>query len=266
MIPKIAHFYWGLGPMSFLQYMTVVSFNKHNPDYKINVYTPKERSFLYGWQNTECTQHIQYTGIDYFENLTKLSYINLEVVDFDKYEIKNDISEIHKSDYIRLIKLIEHGGIWSDFDILYIKPLNLSETADTILTFNGNYYLIGFFGSTKNNDFFKSLLDKALQTNITGYQSIGSPMIKELYPSFSDIIKTFPKLNVVNYPTTNLYAIEPHELHLLYNKEYIKAGEARVTDNVVGIHWFYGDEQSKQFCNNFDSNKLCLIQQYLRDN
>mgnify|MGYP000863621701 CR=1 FL=1 len=40
-IPKIVHFYWGKNnPLTFLQYLSVVSFREHNPGWKIKIYYP----------------------------------------------------------------------------------------------------------------------------------------------------------------------------------------------------------------------------------
>ena len=43
MIPKIFHSYWDGSPLSFLQYLTVKTFQDLNPDWEINLYIPKYR-------------------------------------------------------------------------------------------------------------------------------------------------------------------------------------------------------------------------------
>ena len=42
MIPKKCHLYWDGSPMSWLNLMTVDSFHKYNPDWKITVYLTKQ--------------------------------------------------------------------------------------------------------------------------------------------------------------------------------------------------------------------------------
>ena len=45
-------------------------------------------------------------------------------VDFQIYNFNNDMPEVHKSDFLRLELLSTIGGLWSDMDIIYFKPMN----------------------------------------------------------------------------------------------------------------------------------------------
>ena len=45
-IPKIVHFYWGNEKLSYLRYMSVYSFRKLNPDWKIKIHVPGALSMI----------------------------------------------------------------------------------------------------------------------------------------------------------------------------------------------------------------------------
>ena len=46
------------------------------------------------------------------------------IFDCNEICVDNDLNEIHKSDFIRYYLLHKFGGVWSDMDILYIKPIH----------------------------------------------------------------------------------------------------------------------------------------------
>jgi hypothetical protein len=62
-------------------------------------------------------------------NINKLS------VDFDKLGFGENMAEVHKNDYIRISALNHYGGLWSDTDIIYFRPMvnipvNIPENKD----------------------------------------------------------------------------------------------------------------------------------------
>jgi mannosyltransferase OCH1-like enzyme len=123
-IPNIIHLYWGRNnPLTFLQYLTVVSFSEHHPDWKIKIYYPIVISDHISWTNPE--QKTKIISKDYFNELSKISsLIELIEVDFDKIGFNNNYSEVINLDFFRYHILYLEGGIWSDFDVVYIKSLN----------------------------------------------------------------------------------------------------------------------------------------------
>ena len=93
-IPKKLHLYWDGSPMSLLQTFTVTSFHKHNPDWEITIYIPKDK-----YNGSMKFSFIpNYTGKDYFHLLTSLDYVNIVVIDLDLYNIRQDLHGILRSD------------------------------------------------------------------------------------------------------------------------------------------------------------------------
>jgi len=125
-IPKIASFYWGAEHMSFLRYLTLVSFLKYNPDWEINLYVPVSVSNKISWRenndNTHKSDNVDYTqGMCYFSKLPK--EINIIPSDFES-TIGNTASEAHKSDLLGWNILSNTGGLWCDMDVLFFRGIN----------------------------------------------------------------------------------------------------------------------------------------------
>lgn len=246
-IPKVMNLYWDKGSMSYLQYMTVISFNKHNPDWKIVIYEPKNRYGLITWDTDE--QRIKYSGKDYYKELINKEYVEIKEFNFDKLGFIEETPEVYKSDFIRWYILSTEGGGWSDFDILYIKPiidLDL-KNEDTIICFNGNVHIIGFYLSSPNNEFFKNIL-KHINKDFdkTNYQSIGSTLLTSLYPNINKINDL--GINHLNLSMDCLYPYKDYEISKLFSQNDI----SNITEKTIGIHWYNGSRISKLFNNSFN--------------
>lgn len=261
-IPHISHFYWDGSRLSYLHYLTIVSFHKYNPDWNIKLYYP---SVKYAGKNTwKSKEHsCTYIGINYLKALQRLEYITQIEVDFTDYGISNDLPETYKSDFLRWRLLTEEGGLWSDMDILYIKPiqaLNLNADTDLVLTklaipkLRTSLHIIGFYLSKSGSLFFDHISKNASSININDYQSIGSKLLNRLYPEHKDIISVCGDINIkyldmdVVYPYPPEDADVKNQLGLLYHENNL----SRITKNTIGIHWYNGHIFAKNFINEYN--------------
>jgi len=259
LIPKTWNFYWGGNGLCFLQYMTVVSFNKFNPDWKIIINTPIINSIETTWVTNE--QKLQYVGKNFFDDVKKLPYVNINIVDFDKIGFFNGAPEVFKSDYFRWYLLSTIGGGWSDMDILYLKSINefLSPNTDTVICFGEYKNIIGFFLSKPNNTFFKRLLDNSLRYfNQLDYQSIGSKLMNTFYPRETDIFYEFPK--VKNLDMATFYKINHENIEDLFYNNKIDI----IDDDIFGVHWYNGSDIAKNFNNQYPNVPNCTINEILK--
>ena len=254
-IPKIVHFYWGKNtPMSFLQYLTIRTFKKYNPDWEVKLSVPKYPSLISPTWSTGEQKEIN-LNFDFFDESKK--YVDtIKEIDFDAIGFLNNISEIHKSDFIRLYLLATEGGLWSDMDIIYIKPmeyLDIPENIDLGVVYHQNnkvtYHLIGFMLASNSNDYFNFLLDNSLmyfKKDI--YQSIGANLINILLPTIESIKQKFPKLSLCNLNMDVVYSYNHFNLEKL-----ITTNQNDLTTNKsIGVHWFNGDHRIKNFIGTID--------------
>lgn len=249
-IPKIAHFYWGKNAaMSFIQYLTIKTFKTHNPDWEVRLSIPKFPSLTTAtWTSGE--QQGVNLEFDFFYKVEKI-VDTINKIDFDVLGFSNNVSEIHKSDFIRLHLLATEGGLWSDMDIFYLEPmasLKLPKNINLGVVYQDHnsiiYHLIGFMLASKSNEYYKHLLDNSLMYyKQDEYQSIGANLINNLLPTIKSIEKNFPNLNVCNLNMEIVYTYNHFNLDNLITENEMNL----ITNNTIGIHWFNGNPKVKNY-------------------
>jgi hypothetical protein len=256
--------YWDGSPFSELNFLSVKSFRLHHPDWKINMWMPVTRTLNRSWKTAE--QKVAYTGKDHFGRLKSELDVNVLTVDFDKIGFRNSASEVIKSDYFRYWALYEHGGVWSDCDIIFIKPLESVfdfVTVDAVIgciTTRAIYYPVGFLMSKPKNDLFKALLVTCPQRyNPSEYQCLGSLLFKYLFPTMAAVKQKFPTMNVVIMDKWGYLPLEWDQLDQLFDREV----ELKQSSQTFGVHWFNGSAQAKQYITT-SPRKPCTITNLLK--
>lgn len=253
-IPKKAHFYWGNEVMSFLRYLTIYSFRRLNPDWEVNIYFPLERyKGNIPWETGELYDGVSFKGKDYTQELFNLEGINIREIDFSSYPFIKDAAENYKSDMFRWYILSREGGLYSDVDILYFKPMNYlffnlkeKKNVDIALCLQEWGHIIGFLLSSEGNPFFKELLLECERFfNDKNYQSISAPMVNELYPTMDCINKMFPDLVFQNMPMNVVYAVAHHNIPEVFCSRDLSC----LKPETIGIHWYAGNPVSQEFNN-----------------
>ena len=185
MIPKRIFFFWGGGPMSWLRYMTLVSFKKLNPSWTIQLYRPThEGNKKKTWNDRIQQDFSNYNSSD--DYLYKLKELGIEIIPWIlspsnhpedlTWNIK--VGPSHKSNFFKWEQLSNQGGIYADMDILFIKPIddfyNKIKNFNTGISYYKQYLSIGLLASQPNNNFFKSVFNHAFQTYTPlRYQCVG---------------------------------------------------------------------------------------------
>tara|TARA_B100000131_G_scaffold314985_1_gene352674 strand:- start:658 stop:2289 length:1632 start_codon:yes stop_codon:yes gene_type:complete len=262
-IPKVASFYWGSSKMSFLRYMTILSFKKFNPDWSIHLYIPENVSDKISWslegdQHHQCDQRDYKADGDYFEKLLSDVPLKLIKVDFSKTFIGADASEPHKSDLLGWKVLSSTGGLWIDMDIVFYKPVTsfeIQNSVDTIVCYderNPHYdgspaAPIGLMGSSGSNFFFKKILlaSKEIYFNGVDYQTIGCLAKKDVANDFNIAKTLFYKNTFHNIGGELVYAIDHNNLEKLWEANHFDM----IADSGIGIHWYGGAPISQKWNN-----------------
>jgi hypothetical protein len=249
MIPKLAFAFWEGKQFTYLHALTVISFQKYNPDYKIIIYLSKQIDCdLVQWNTGE--QSLVYTNLYDIYELKKINNVDIIEIDVKIQDYDKPLSSVWKSDIIRLAKLYEHGGIYIDFDMLFIGkiPDYLLNNDKFMLNRYMGTYSNGYMMSMKENKILKLCLDDI-------YFKLQNNMVYASYMQFGP--------NLLNTFITNEYKLEdevylipieynipylPTEIDLLYSSPIID----KTTANTFAIHWYNGNQNSRKYCNNLN--------------
>lgn len=231
---RTLYLYWGGRKLSWLRYLTVKSFLKHNPDWKIKVYYPAKPTVGNKWHTAE--QTIGYDGKDWFPEL------EAELIPFDMETIgeSNDMPEVHKSDLFRLWAIHEYGGVYSDFDILYTKPF--PETRGTLYCWHPDgHYAVGLIGGEKGSKVFADLLEASRGVGTNKYQVYGSTL-------WGKVLEEKPE--GWNIPRDLVYPFGWQEVDGLFT------GNKKLPKEAVGVHWYGGSEIAGKWENELAPNHI----------
>jgi len=262
-IPKIANFYWGSDKMSFMRYMTLISFKKMNPDWSIHLYVPKEVNFGKTWSNEIAIDNQQYSGNDYFDNLKNEIAIKIIKVDFSKTNVFEG-SEAHRSDYLRWAILSSNGGFWFDMDILFIKPMTSiyfnnknNENLDTLVSYDERHISsigtkqmsIGvLMSSGKTNDFYKNIMNQAKKVlDYKNYENFGTLLFDRSNITNINYKSLFPNCNFENLNYEAFYLYDYLNLDKIYKKNILN--DLINNPITVGIHWYGGAPLTLEYNN-----------------
>ena len=273
-IPDIMNLYWSMDPMSYLQYLTIVTFHRLNPNFIIRIYYPSKTSNKKSWKTNEQKGVFFNNDINYLEQARALEYVDWIQLDIEEIcdFLDNDSPEVYKSDFMRIYVLNKTGGYWSDMDIFYLSSLNdlsyknLDTSLDSLICSDQQYY-IGFIGSAEGSKNFKFLLEKAEDNfNPEEYQSLGSHLYKRnnyyLSNNFTylDPILLYSlgwsKQGLYYFYYVNVGSVTYHAPK--NSSEWRKDQDSELEqqefpiDSTLGIHWCNGNPYSKIFNNYFN--------------
>ena len=257
-IPRVAHFYWGGGPLSYLRFLSVQSFKKQNPDWQVKVHQPVTNSRAPGSWTNNIKQDFR----------GQINALDVAVVehDFDRYGFNNQAHEVHKSDFLRWRLLATEGGVWSDIDIFYTKPMECLEE-NNLQHANINVALcplkppykhtVGFMLASQDNDFYRYISEVALTNyNPDVYQCMGSDLINGRFESFESFSQQFPNNQFAFLNKKSVYVITSKTIDQFYQPVDQKLTKKFNNSQVIGYHWFGGHPQSQEFENNLQPNTI----------
>lgn len=244
-VPKMAHFYWGGGKLLYMRFLSIKSFIKYNPDWVVVFHYPREPFKGRSWYTDMYPPKIN-EGVckDYFEDVLKLKVIKNEV-DFGALGARRNMAEVHKNDYIRVHALKLYGGLWSDMDIIYFKPMtelavNKPENKDKkVFVCIGDYgHSTGFNMATPESEFFTFLSDNLNKEYLpSAYQCWGPDMWNKYYKT----LKSVPGGCEIGMDA--VYAHNAHQVGELLGDN------ARFTEHSIGCHWYGGNTLWPDFWN-----------------
>lgn len=214
-IPKIIHYCWfGPNSMERMHKKCLESWRKNLPEFEF---------MKWDESNTEISQH---TFLEAAYKMEKWAFV---------------------SDYVRLQKLHEFGGIYLDTDMLLLKPLDKFLSLDTFFgAENLNFISCGIIGARKRDPFIYSCL--TLYDDIIFEEKINLPeisipqlitsMFRSTYNYEGDFADTVKFSGITVLPPVYFYSL-PYKERILKNKKKY------VDDQSYGIHLW--DESWKNY-------------------
>lgn len=215
--------YWGRSkPLSYFRFLTVKSFKELNPDWNIIIAYSIDSKAERAWNIGIHERDQEYVGEDFFSKLEDIA--TTVFYDFSDTIVKNE-HDIHKSDYVRWHLLKEYGGVWSDFDIYYIRPistLNIKKGFN-IVKYLEDKFAIGFIAADRGHETLDIICNSLESSyNPSVFQCIGANLLHKLEPEL--VYNKLPKESV--YPVTY--------------REINNINNIKIHNNTIGIHWYGG--------------------------
>lgn len=261
--PKRIYFFWGSleQKISWMRYMSIKSFKILNPDWEIILCYSNSTTNNKVWKGFEKQDFFEYKSD--FTYLNELKELEIEFRYWDvPYEILDisplDLSPSHKSNLFKYYILWKNGGIYSDMDIIYYKPISKFydqiKSYDTIICAKKDYLSIGFLGaSKKENNFWKDIFFNSFVNYDTSlYQTFGVDNIYRLYGTingikvFNDAIKKYSDLKFYNILFEIIYPYNCSTIQIaLENNISI----ADLNNATICFHWYAGHESAQKLNN-----------------
>lgn len=242
-IPKKAHFYWGASPLPLSRYLTLLSFRRQNPDWEMLLHRPtcdQANGKVYA---------SEYTGRCFMDEASKIC--DIEYLDFGWL---SGMWDVHKSDLIRWHLLRKVGGIWSDMDIFYIKPMSelrvdgivSGSEVELILCYSDplHHHSIGLIGSSiEQREMVEISSSCGTKLIADKFQCIGSDMLYEVGINCKYMLTNFPRIANLNF--FSIYQCGTSGIQMLHDKRIPRYNR----DAILGVHWYAGSEHSLPFQN-----------------
>lgn len=272
-IPKELHLYWDGSNMSQLQTFTVTTFHRLNPDWNITIYIPK--TIYNGFMRFNFIP--DYTGPDYFHTLIQLDYVNITTIDLDDYGIDSNLPDILRSDILRYNVLYKVGGVWSDFDIIWLKPMehfhnieyygdvSIDDVSAVVSFIYGTYggHSIGVLIHCKHDKYALSMIEATKRVKQPySHEVFGASMLNVNYPTLESL-QRFENIIGARFETYYPYNIHPPKptIQKLYNGNDLSC----INNNVMCVHWYNGHVLSKQYVNKDGFSRDCSMTTILKN-
>jgi hypothetical protein len=261
MTPREMNFFWAGGPMSFLRYMTLFSFRKHNPDWKMRLWTCPVNTNRH-WPTWEKLDSQDYTGDGNEEMVSGLG-VEKETVELPIF----NLSPNHASDLCKYKIVGERGGWFCDMDILFCRPM-LDFHADVVLGYTDRTLGVGILAGAANNVVWNNVYQRALfNYKATDYLSCSISAVEDEYPksSYTSMKHRHPEVDIKLLPIKTVYPFNFDEPDKLWGPvcEPIPA-------ETCGVHWFGGHPSSEAMNNRLTAENFrdypCTITRVLGEN
>lgn len=241
--------------MSFLRYVSIFSFKKLNPDWNVTVIRRRNPSETKCDSWNEKPDFLHFKGKDYANKLNNLDVNVLWLEDIYPEISTLKLPELHMGDLMQWRVLNDVGGVFSDTDILYFKPMDFEKIKNIdigLVSFNGNPkpgYIPTSFVIGRPNQFFSVLCEKAKDIDYSDWEAAGTSLIHRVFGDFNSVKDAFPDKNVQRIDSKLFFPFSETDYPFVQYFSLMFFENIPMPEQSIGIHW-YGSSRISQFFNN----------------
>jgi len=236
--------FWDGKPMSWMRIMSAISFRRLNPSWPLTVYISDVPSIPKAWKSHEMDD-AEYDGKDHFPMLASL---DAEIVRWPSPMER--LAGAHAADFFRWEYLSTQGGLYSDFDILWVRSIDvLYESvchADAMMCPSETDIAIGFLGGAKDCALWREVW-KTAKKNFSkdSYQAAGAWALYQhtgthnskgnrSHACIDAFRRMYSSLTIVDAPPETVYPWNWDKVESIFSPTKI------IPERCIGIHWFAG--------------------------
>jgi len=237
MIPKIAYFFWGDGtPFSFLRLLTLRSFRKFHPGWKMVLYKSEKQEGFRTWSTRDRQDFMSKDDVSDFSSEWDGLGIEIRSYSNGKRVAPNFVSDFFRWDVLR------GGGWYLDVDQIVCRPFDDLGGYDFVYGCRSMPY-VGVLGASKESllpEIAFSEIDTHFDAN--DYCCIGPQFFIYLNERCSKFVDQKSKEKVYRTENEAFYPISSSD-----DVVRIHSGEFQIPDTSYAVHWFGGHPESQKF-------------------
>ena len=262
-IPHLAFTYWSGDQLSYLNVLTVKTFMHFHPDWVFAIYTNENPIHQAPRSFTSKEHEVQIKKTFTLDVFKDIQNVEIRPIDFKtQYNLDPNLFPTFLADIVRIKKLYEHGGLWTDLDILYLKQIPKEYTSlpyqATLFTVYSNTIATGLISANAKSESLTKLeaevdayIKQGYEDNFGGkrafelsYQAFGPDLWRKSHLDENDKVTTSPTCRT--FPVSDVYPFLWNQLEDLYLN---KTSTPTLPPNTFAIHWYNGSNISREFIN-----------------
>ena len=247
-IPRCMNFFW-TGRLSWLRWLTLTTFIKYNPDWRVYLYKPDVPTIPKHW-SMDTDDDWEYQGADYTDRIPPQ-------VHQCTYSIPGSMASAQMCDWFQWHLLAEEGGFFADMDIIWTAPLDpvwkTVRHKSAVFCLESGVMAIGLVAALPQCQLFQELATSLPTGANRDYQHYGTSMvyrfagirspIKPASKPGDEALKRLRRhykgnVDIGELPSETVYPLEWNQVDEVWK------GQLPVDPKSVGIHWFGGSELS----------------------
>ena len=152
-----AHFYWGNTTLPWFQHLAIRSFVAAHPSWEVMLWRPFDQTHYPA--GADHTLEVEAVGVQ----VIHVDPDSLTGTSLEGYDSTNAWCQVSRSDALRHWLLYEHGGLWSDTDVLWFRSVKGSslDQGDVAIIWDGDYVHTAVISANRTGaTVLKTLLDR----------------------------------------------------------------------------------------------------------